>query len=218
MIGSYEELFSIRLAGRDIVIAEDSNIASEPYLICERSWDNPLGIDEYRNAGVSTDYLEIMREFAMRINTSIDLLEAERTERGLPHTVMTAADCIPGGMQEDMVGKVVLISASSLSPEYRSLDNQLALCTGGNGARPNARGQKVYCTELYTGKQFYRLRHNIAGVIAEEKLPEWAKGKLAALRSPPEQDSVVEKIRESKQTETEPRQKDENRKKREQEH
>jgi hypothetical protein len=215
MIDTYEVKAALRLAGGEVIIAEDSNNKEAPYIVCDCSWDNPFGADEYRNGSASTDYLEIIREFTDRISARLDALEAERKERGLPAVVMTAADCIPGGMDTGMEGKIIIIKASSLSPEYRSAEHQLAICTGGFGAQPNARGQKVYCKELYSGKESYRNRHSIAGVAAEENLPEWAKEKLAEIRTPQEKESVIAKLREAKETKSEREPKPAKRKKQE---
>ncbi|HCC34250.1 MAG TPA: hypothetical protein DEQ02_00890, partial [Ruminococcaceae bacterium] len=66
------------------------------------------------------------------------------------------------------------------------------------GARPDARGRKVYCTELYSGKQETFNRDAIAGVFPLERLPDWAREKLAALQKPPERESVIAKLREGK--------------------
>jgi hypothetical protein len=150
-------------------------------MVCECRWDNPLNMNDYYNAAVTGDYLEAMREFTQRINAAVQSLESEREHRALPAQTLTAADCVPGGMDKDMKGKVVVIKPEVLTPEYRTSDHQLGVCWGGNGARPDARGSAVFIQNLYTGKQSRYERRDIAGVMDTDKLPAWAREKLAAL-------------------------------------
>ena len=72
------------------------------------------------------------------------------------------------------------------------------LAEGGFGCAPNARGQSVFCKELYSGESVRWARADILGVIDEALIPTWAKEKLAKLREPAPRESVVEKIRAAK--------------------
>jgi hypothetical protein len=196
----YEELFSVKLDGVVEIMAVNPS-ADKPYMLCDAARDNPLGVEEYRNGIISDDYLEIMREFTRRLNVRLDSLELGRVYRGSPTTdyPLTAADCVPGGMDADLNGKIVVIKPESLSPEYRSLSFQLAIATGGFGCEPNARGRAVYCTELYSGEKSRWNRSDILGVASEGILPAWAKEKRAALAGkPPQRESVMKRIREAK--------------------
>lgn len=191
MIQGYEVIHAVQLAGGEVILAENK-AADEPYMVCDNSWDNPLGIDWYTNAVASADFMEIMREFTDRLTARVETVEAERAERGIPLQTLTAADCYPKGMDTDMVGQVVVIKPEKLSPEYRSIDHQLALCTGGNGARPEARGRAVFCTNLYDGKSSRYNRIDIAGTVSAERLPDWAREKLAALQKPNEREQTAD--------------------------
>ncbi|NCB64277.1 MAG: hypothetical protein EOM52_11890 [Clostridia bacterium] len=111
---------------------------------------------------------------------------------------LEAEDCVSGGMDADLRGKVVAIKAEILSPEYRSGSYQLMLAEGGFGCSPNARGQSVFCKELYSGESVRWDRADILGVVAEDVLPAWAKEKLVRRREPAPRESVVEKIRAAK--------------------
>lgn len=193
MVEGYEVIHAIPVGGGEVIFAEKPT-ADEPFLVCDCSWDNPFSADEYSHGIVSGDFLEAMREFTERVNTRLDTLEAERVRRDLPMETLTASDCIPKGLEMDFEGRVVVIKAECLAPEYRSADHQLALCTGGNGSRFNAIGRAVFCTDLYTGKHAKWERTDIAGVMSTDKLPGWAKEKLADL-PPPEKASVTEQLR-----------------------
>jgi hypothetical protein len=152
-------------------------------MLCDAARDNAFGIETYQNGITGIDYLEIMREFTRRLNVRLDGLELGRVYRGgsLDDYTLAASDCVPGGMDTDLKGKIVVIKPERLSPEYRSLSFQLALATSGFGCEPDARGRAVCCTELYSGEQARWNRSDILGVASEGILPAWAKLKLAAL-------------------------------------
>ena len=199
MIEGYEVKHAVQLGGGEVILAENKT-AAEPFMVCDCSWDNPFGVDEYRNGIVSHDFMEVMREFTGRLNTRLEAIEAERTRRGLPQETLTAADCIPKSMETDLAGSIIVIKPDKLSAECRSADYQLALCTGGNGARYNAIGRAVFCTNLYTGKSSRWERVDVAGVISPDKLPDWARDKLAELQKPVEKASVTDQIRAGRDT------------------
>lgn len=81
------------------------------------------------------------------------MLEAERAARGVQLDKLTAADCVPDGLTGNLEGKVAVLKPEKLAPEFRSIDYQLVLVTGGFGASPPARGRTVFCTELFSGKK-----------------------------------------------------------------
>lgn len=194
MIQDYEVKHAVQLGGGEVIFAENEN-TPDRYMVCDCSWDNPLGIDLYRNGIISADFVEMTREFSRRITERAEAVMTERAQRGIPFETLTAADCHPKG-DADLEGQVVVIRPEKLAPEYQTIDHQLALCVGGFGANPNARGRTVFCTNLYTGKTSQWNRGDIAGTVSPDRLPDWAKKKLAALRKPAEKESVTDKLRE----------------------
>ena len=191
-IDGYEEIFSIQLAGRYVVLAENVKEAN-PYLVCNIRWDNPLGVDEYYDGAVTDDYVEAVREFSNRVNVLAESIEAARRESGLPRQTLTAADCLPDSHNIDWEGKAIIIKPDSLAREYRSAEHQLALCTGGNGSRPDAIGRAVFVKELYNDKAYRYDRHKIAGLADPAKMPTWAIDKLAEYTGvdvPPKKDTT----------------------------
>lgn len=197
-IEGYTERLSLSLAARVVVLAGNPK-AADPYLICNIRNDNPFGLEERYNGVVTADYLEAVQIFADRINELAQELAAEREQRGLPITPLTIADCIPGGLNEHLEGKVIIIDPKALAPEYRSADHQLKICTGGFGAAPNARGSAVFCKDLYTGKQTRFERCDVLGVANIERIPEWAKNNLNIMLPPDKKPSILGKLGESKQ-------------------
>jgi hypothetical protein len=195
VIQNYDFTYSIRIGGTNVILAENK-AADMPYLVCERNWNNPLGADEFKNALAGDNFLEMMRLFADRVSGRVAALEEERSARGIPFETLSAADCVPDGLASDMEGKVCVLKPEKLAPEYRGIDYQLVLVTGGFGTSPAARGHKVFCTDLYTGKQESFRRDAIAGVFPEDRLPDWAREKLTALRT--ERKSVLDQLRKGK--------------------
>jgi hypothetical protein len=189
-IQGYEEIYSVRLGGGDIILAENPK-AEDRYMVCDHSWDNPLGLDEYSNGTGSADYLEIMKEFINRLSGRVISLETERETRGIPLQTLTAADCEPGGMDTSLKDRVVVIKSDRLAPEYRSVDHQLTLCTGGFGAEPHTRGQSVFCRDLFSGKQVRWQRKDILGTVPYERLPGWARINSDALRKSAEKEAEI---------------------------
>ena len=98
------------------------------------------------------------------------------------HNKLTAAECLPNSKYMNFEGKLIIVRADILSPEYRSAEHQLAVCIGGFGADPNVSGRAVYVKELYSGKECRYDRHKIEGVADIEKLPQWARDKFNILQ------------------------------------
>ena len=177
-IEGYEEKICIEFAGKYVVLAENQTYP-KPYLICNIKYDNLLNFEERYNGAVTDNYIEAMREFISRIGGLVSELETERCESGLPFQPLTAAEyCIPNNPNSDWEDKLIIVKPEILAPEYRSAEHQLVLCTGGNGARAESLGTKVYVKELYSGKNCYYRRHEIAGLADLSKLPNWAIDKL----------------------------------------
>ena len=172
-IEGYEEKLCIEIAGRYVVLAENPD-APMPYLVCDISYNNILRLEERHNPIVSDDFLEAMRDFVDHVDTLLATLEKERLESGLPLQKLTAAECLPGSLNADWEGKLLIIKPEILAPEYRSAEHQLVECTGGFGARANARGTKVFARDLFGKKECYYYRDQIAGIADLSKLPEWA--------------------------------------------
>jgi len=181
-IFGYEEKLSIKLAGKHVVFAENPN-EEAPYLVCYVKNDNPLGLVECFNDEIFADYVEAMRGFADRLDGLVDELETERNAFGLSANPLTATACLPESENMDWENQLIIVKADSLTPEYRSAEHQLAICTGGFGSQPNAMGRAVYVEELYSGKKCRYDRHQIEGVADPAKLPQWAAKKLAEMNT-----------------------------------
>lgn len=97
-----------------------------------------------------------------------------------------SAHCEPDDAAQNYEGRVLVLSPDTLKEDCWSQQNQLWLCTGGFGSRPNARGRAVFATCLGDGEQTRWNRENFVGVLKDELLPDWAKEKLEELQTPQE--------------------------------
>ena len=192
LIDGYEALHAIKIDGAEQIVAEKEC----KYRIYLGQRVSILGLDAYTTVFEDSNYLKAMREFTHRINAALDRLDLDRVYRGGPlDHPLTAEDCTSGGMGDDLKGKVVVVKAQSLLPEYRTCSHQLMLATGGFGCSPNSRGQAVYTTNLYSGEENRWNRSDILGVVAENTLPAWAQENLIKLRESVGHKSVIQKIR-----------------------
>ena len=197
MIEGYEVKTAIHMGSREFIFAVN-NDAAKPYMACNCTWDNPLSIEIYDRAVVSADYLEIMTEFLNRASERIKEIEAERVERGITAVPLTAADCTPGSNRTHYKNQLIVIKPESMTPAARTADHQLVLATGGFGCNPEARGQAVFCKNLFTGKETRWERYDVAGIIRPDRMPKWAKDKLAALQKPVEKTSILGRLDNAK--------------------
>jgi hypothetical protein len=178
MVNTYEVKHAIHAGDKEIIFGVDQTKTDYPYMVCDCTWFEPLGIERFFNASGSTDYLEMMKEFADRVAAQIDAVKEERAKIEIPLEPITPEQCTPNDYGENIENKVVAIRASCLWPEYRTADSQLVLATGGFGARANSTGRAVFTVNLYFGKESRWNREDILGVVKPEFMPDWAKEKL----------------------------------------
>jgi len=182
-IEGYTETNSIHVNGRLMFLGEKPD-AEHRYMVCEFRRNNPFGLLESMYAGVTDDYLEALDKFRYLIEYNIGVVQSEREVRknldGVEPLTLTAAHCVLNGMDEDLTGKLIVIKADVLSPEYRNADHQLRICLGGFGASPHSRGNAVFCKDLFLGKESRFERYDVLGVADLDKLPQWAKVKMKA--------------------------------------
>jgi hypothetical protein len=181
MIGNtgYEVKQTLRLGGKEIVLAEDMEAEGGfCYLVCQHT-ENGI-FEEYSRGVASDDYLEAMQTFVERLSEGLAELQASRNALSLPTSLYTAQDCYAHDWNESIEKKVVAIKAEVLSPEYRRGDVQLVYAVSGNGTRANPMGSAVYCYHLNDGAHTRFERRDVLGVIKE--LPEWARISLARIQ------------------------------------
>jgi hypothetical protein len=126
-------------------------------------------------------YTELILEHSFEVSLDRD---DKAVRLGVEYVKLTDEHCLPDGKNAGFTGKLIIVDAKSLLPEYRSSTSQLVECTHGNGARPDAIGISVFGKELYSGASVVYGRHQILGIADEKWLPDWAKIKLEIQRNP----------------------------------
>lgn len=183
MVDTYEVKHAIHVGDKEILFAVDDRKPDCPYMVCDCTWDNPLGIDHYFNASGSADYLEVMTEFTDRLKAQLAAVRAERDKIIVSLPPFTMEHCNPNDYGESIENKVVVIRGECLRPEYRTAEKQLVLATGGFGTYANSRGRAVYTINLYSGKESRWNREDLLGTIKLEHLPDWARERLKQIQA-----------------------------------
>ncbi len=97
-----------------------------------------------------------------------------------PKQLLTAEHCTG---EAEYKGKLLVLKPEALAEWCTTPENQLWVCSHGNGASPGRMGQSVFVENLFDGEKGRWDRHNFYGVADNQKLPEWAQEKWAALNN-----------------------------------
>lgn len=95
---------------------------------------------------------------------------------------LLSADACESLVGRDLEDKVLVLSPRVLRESCWSQENQLWLASSGFGCRANATGRAVYATCLWDGEVARWNRSDFAGMMQEDKLPDWAVGRLDSIR------------------------------------
>lgn len=175
MVNDYEIIHSFYVGEKEVIVGEDEN--AEYRYFCGYYETNEL-FSQAVNCQLSNDYLEIMQIYCDRTKEQVELCKSKEIEGAEP---ITADMCDPCKSDTDLTKQIVVLKSDSLRREYQNEYHQLMYVTGGNGAKPNSRGTKVYGYDLKSKEHFYVRRDKIMGVMDKDKLPEWANKSLAKL-------------------------------------
>lgn len=180
MAGDYVIIQALRIGDREIVIGEDSSAVEGERYMCSMCEQNEL-FARFDEVMVSDDYAEIVKLFGQRVTAQAEKTISVIAALGLSEEdrrIIPKEAYQPVYYEDDLHNKVVVIRPDALRREYQQAPYQLRLCTGGFGASPKSRGSACFCQSLITGKTSRFERLDIAGVITEANLPQWAKDGL----------------------------------------
>ena len=189
MAGDYEVFQAISVGPLEIVMGENPKAEPREKYMCAFCETCDL-FANYTKVMVSDDYLEILQLYGQRVSA-----EAERL-----HGAMTLAPALkiddspvvdtgftPVTDEDDLHDKVVVIRPDILKREYQRATHQYMLAKGGFGASPNSRGTKLYCVDLFSGKDQCFRRSDVLGIVSDEQLPQWAKDGLKRAEKKPKE-------------------------------
>ena len=176
IINDYEIIQSFYVGEKEVVVGENKN--AEYRYICGYYESNEI-FERINDCRASNDYLDIMTLFCDRAKEQVELCkQTQKTEIG----ILTPDMYSPVDIYDDLTGKVVVEKIDNLRREYQNAENQLFYVTGGNGAKPNARGTKVFGYSFASKKHCYIRRYDVEDVVDKATLPEWAKTDLAEIK------------------------------------
>ncbi len=184
MIGDYTVLQAFRIGEYEIALCENRDAPRDEVFLCGYVENNGL-YERLSDCMASDSYADVASIFGERIAERAEEVQKEiehvRTNVG-DDSEITQKDCVPDCPENCIEGKIVVLRGDLLRPEYKRASNQLLLCTGGFGAQANARGRTCFARRLYDAGQTQLRREDILGIMPEDKLPEWAKSGLEAIR------------------------------------
>ena len=186
----YKELNKICINDSEMIISENTNPEAQyRYMVIENRYTTYYNKSGNNNiyTGHTNDYLKAIDIFTEKVRNNIDCVTSRREVNqslyGIEPITLTTESCISDSINVIYTGRLLIVKAEELKPEYRNAENQLMVCSHGNGARPNAIGTSVFGTELLSGENVCYGRHQIAGIADPKKMPDWAVEKMAVIES-----------------------------------
>ena len=175
MAGNYEIINAIHIGDKEIVLGVDMNNA-DGYFYYVADYERNDIFEKYDNALVGDSYIELAEVFSDRLKQQIEKVKAQNKD--YPDTIITADMC-DSKDDKNLEGEIIVIKADALRPEYRTEAYQIVLCTGGHGARADARGNAVFCSYLSSNKRTRFERYDVLGILKQEHYPKWLTEKLS---------------------------------------
>ncbi len=181
MAGDFEIINAVQIGDKEIVLGENPYADKEKYL-CSYCESNDF-FATYTDALVSDSYAEIVELFGSRISKQAEKTVNELNDIKIDKAPLSKNNCEPMSYSDNIDGKVIAIKTDVIRREYRTIDRQLFLVTGGNGSKANPRGSAVFCTNLYSGNKTRWERQDVLGIVSEKSLPKWAKDNLTIFQN-----------------------------------
>lgn len=125
----------------------------------------------------SDDYIEVAEFYYGTLMRELQRVR-ESEPKDIPPMMLSSSDCNSIHNYTTLAGKLVVLDADALYPEFQNSMDQLYLAEGGFGCNPKGSGNAIFAENLYTGEPCRIERYDVIGVIKQDKLPQWAKDKL----------------------------------------
>lgn len=183
MAGDYEVFASMSVGRKELIMGENPKAEEGARYMCAYCESNAL-FEQYNEAMVSDDYVEILQLCCERLKESTDRLKEEIDKELLVSTGTVPPDgYTPISSEADLRGKVVVIKPEVFKREYQRSTHQYQYVTGGSGASPFGRGTSVFTEGLYDGEKGRFEHREMLGIADPDRLPEWAKTALEAAKA-----------------------------------
>lgn len=183
MAGDYEIFASMTVGCKEIVMGENPKAEEGARYLCAYCESNSL-FEQYNEAMVSDDYVEMLQLCCQRLSEEADKLKAEIDKEKLVSTGVVPPDGYTRiSADTDLRGQVVVIKPDVFKREYQRSTHQYQFVTGGSSSSPLGRGTSVFTEALYDGEKGRFERREMLGIADPETLPEWAKTALESIKA-----------------------------------
>lgn len=174
----YEILREDTVGGNHFYMAGPGQDDKQEYIIgtIDKTLES-IGREFYAVEKKSSDYIEVTKYFYKNLLKAVEKLR-ESEPKDIPFMVLSSSDCNSIHDYTTLAGKLVVLDADVLYPEFQNSMHQLYLAEGGFGCNPKGSGNAIFAENLYTGESCRIERYDVIGVIKQDKLPQWAKDKL----------------------------------------
>lgn len=172
----YTVVYDIVLSDTHFIFAVDDKKTENQYLICNMHIGDIFR--NYNDSIVTSDYLSGLNEWNYRIATAISNLQQEQLNPAVLNK--DSVELLSSNMS--IKHKVVAVKSNVLLPESRYAQKQLKFVIGGFGAEGKS-GNAVICMGIESNQIERFDRQDILGVLKTDKIPSWAKDKIAALQN-----------------------------------
>ena len=191
IVGDYEIKNAVFIGDKELLLGVNMNDSNGHfYMTCYAERD--FIIEIYKDAVVSDNFLEIAEIFADRLKEQVGKTIQEQDKICKERKLITPEMCKTDIFNENLVGKILVVNADDLRPEYRTDINQVIFCKSGNGAHPDGRGTSIYGDYLATGKKTMFHRCDIIGELKQEYYPEWAEKRIEVVKEFYKNENVFE--------------------------
>lgn len=180
-VGGYEVINSVHIGDKKLLLGENMKDSEGKFYMTCYAEQNFIA-ETYTDAIVRDNFLEIAEVFADRLKEQVkNTLDAQdKICKG--RKIITADMCNTDIFNENLVGKILVVNANELHPEYRTDINQIVFCKNGNGTKPNGYGSSIYGDYLATGEKTMLHRCDILGELKPEHYPEWVEDRIAVVK------------------------------------
>ncbi len=172
--GGYKVINSIHIGDKELLLGENMEEKDGYFYMTCFSEKNDL-FERFSEVLAGNNFLEIAEMYSDRLKEQIEKTKA--SEKDMPKGIITGDMC-DSITDKALEGEIIVIDPNVLRPEYQTETHQIVRCTGGNGARPAARGSAVFCNYLYKDNSTRFERYDVLGILKKEYYPEWLTKRL----------------------------------------
>lgn len=181
MVGDYEVINAVHIGDKEIILGENMNHSSgKYYMVCTA--EKYFIHEFYEDAVAGDDFLEIAQIFADRLKEQVEKTKNDQDRISKDRKLISSEMCNTDVFGESFIGKILVVKADAMRPEYRTDINQIIFCKGGNGATPHGHGSSVYGDCLSDGDGVHFFRCDILGELKPEHYPKWAKKRVEIVK------------------------------------